>query len=161
MLMVFLVYLALVKFSSDLTKRHRRLNIVNCFSFSVSSPINARLKRCLFGTGGTHGYSNELSSMHPFFIAHGPVFKSGLVSEPFNSVDIYPLICEILHIRPAPNNGSLDNIQHIMKTVLQHHEPIHLFGYTITAVTCTYIILYLFWACITIIIIVLLIKNMF
>ncbi|KAI0210315.1 Ectonucleotide pyrophosphatase/phosphodiesterase family member 5 [Lamellibrachia satsuma] len=93
-------------------------------------------------TGGNHGYSNALPSMHPFFIAHGPVFKRGYVAKPFNSVDVYPLICKILHIKPAPNNGSLDYIQHILKSPQQQHEPRQLFGFTITAVTFLLVVLF-------------------
>ena len=64
---------------------------------------------------GNHGYSNSVSSMHPFFIARGPAFKEGYLSEPFRNVDIYPLICDILGITPAPNNGSLLQVKHLLK----------------------------------------------
>ena len=53
--------------------------------------------------------------MNPFFIAHGPAFKSGYFSHPFNNTDIYPLMCHLLDIEPHPNDGSLDNIRHILK----------------------------------------------
>ena len=33
--------------------------------------------------------------MHPFFIAHGPAFKQGYVSEPFSSVNVYELVCHL------------------------------------------------------------------
>ncbi|GAB6032703.1 ectonucleotide pyrophosphatase phosphodiesterase [Chamberlinius hualienensis] len=59
---------------------------------------------------GNHGYNNSLPSMRPFFVAHGPAFKSGFVSKPFRNIDIYPLACYILSIQPMPNNGSLDNV---------------------------------------------------
>ncbi len=66
-------------------------------------------------TRGQHGYNNTLESMHPFFIAHGPMFKKGYQAPPFNNVDIYPLMCHMLEIEPYPNNGSLTNIMHILK----------------------------------------------
>ena len=55
---------------------------------------------------GNHGYSNKYADMHPFFLAHGPLFKEKYVSEPFENVNIYiyPLMCHILGIEPAPNN---------------------------------------------------------
>lgn len=65
---------------------------------------------------GNHGYSNLISSMHPFFIARGPLFKEGYLSEPFRNVDIYPLMCDLLGIEPASNNGSLARVQHLLKS---------------------------------------------
>lgn len=59
---------------------------------------------------GDHGYDNREMDMHPFFVAHGPAFRKEFISEPFNNVDIYPMICHILGLKPAPNNGSLANV---------------------------------------------------
>ncbi|CAK9302655.1 unnamed protein product [Gordionus sp. m RMFG-2023] len=63
---------------------------------------------------GNHGYDNVFPDSWPIFIAIGPVFKKGYKSPPLNNVDIYELMCEILGIIPAPNNGSLANIKHIL-----------------------------------------------
>jgi len=52
--------------------------------------------------------------MHPIFIAHGPAFKKAYKAEPFQSVDLYPLLCHLLDIKPRPNNGSLEAIKHIL-----------------------------------------------
>ena len=54
--------------------------------------------------------------MRPFFIARGPAFKVGHKFDHINMVDIYPLICHLLGIKPAPNNGSLDRIAHLLKS---------------------------------------------
>ena len=64
--------------------------------------------------------------MHPFFIAMGPSFKSDYSVETFNSVDIYPLMCELLGITPAPNNGSLSVVKDLLKdqTVMQQGMPV-------------------------------------
>ena len=56
--------------------------------------------------------------MHPFFIAMGPSFKTGATVNFFNMVDIYPLMCHILHLTPAPNNGSL----YVVKNLLKEHK---------------------------------------
>ncbi|XP_025096300.1 bis(5'-adenosyl)-triphosphatase enpp4-like isoform X2 [Pomacea canaliculata] len=56
-----------------------------------------------------HGYSNELTSMRAIFFARGPDFKKGVKGTSIRLVDIYPLVCKLLNIQPAPNNGSLDN----------------------------------------------------
>ncbi|XP_068688913.1 ectonucleotide pyrophosphatase/phosphodiesterase family member 5-like [Montipora foliosa] len=68
---------------------------------------------------GNHGYSNKYSDMHPFFIAHGPAFKENYIAEPFENVHIYPLMCHILGIDPAPNNGSLKAVEQLLKVSKQ------------------------------------------
>ncbi|XP_002740805.2 ectonucleotide pyrophosphatase/phosphodiesterase family member 7-like [Saccoglossus kowalevskii] len=62
------------------------------------------------GQVGGHGFDNEDLTMKNIFLASGPDFKKGFLSKPFESVDIYPLMCQILNLQPAPNNGSLDNV---------------------------------------------------
>lgn len=64
---------------------------------------------------GENGYSNTLKDMHPFFVARGPAFKENFISDPFELVDIYPLICSILGIEPAPNNGSLARVKGLFR----------------------------------------------
>ena len=49
---------------------------------------------------GNHGYSNQFPDMHPFFLAQGPAFKEGFVSEPFENVNIYSLLCHLQGIKP-------------------------------------------------------------
>jgi hypothetical protein len=66
-------------------------------------------------TVGEHGYNNSLTDMHPYFIAHGPAFKKGYNITQFMNLDIYPLMCHILGIEPAPNNGSFDRVRSILK----------------------------------------------
>ena len=50
-----------------------------------------------------------------FFLAQGPALKEGFVSEPFENVNVYSLMCHLLGIKPAPNNGSLQAVQHLLK----------------------------------------------
>ena len=59
---------------------------------------------------GNHGYDNQLPDMHPVFVAMGPSFKKGYSKDTFHNVDIYPLLCHILGVDPAPNNGSLQSV---------------------------------------------------
>ena len=55
--------------------------------------------------------------MHPLFMAVGPAFKQGLRdARPFHIVDIYSLMCHILGLEPAPNNGSLSKTAHILSS---------------------------------------------
>ncbi|XP_065820064.1 ectonucleotide pyrophosphatase/phosphodiesterase family member 5 [Labrus bergylta] len=59
---------------------------------------------------GNHGYNNTLQSMQPVFVARGPAFRQKYVKTSMRSVDLYPLMCQILSIKPLPNNGSLLNV---------------------------------------------------
>ncbi|KAK3092134.1 hypothetical protein FSP39_025474 [Pinctada imbricata] len=67
-----------------------------------------------YSSKGTHGYDNNLQSMKPIFYAAGPSFKTGYGAGPFHVVDIYPLMCKILGIDPAPNNGSLSHVMPLL-----------------------------------------------
>ncbi|XP_075453445.1 ectonucleotide pyrophosphatase/phosphodiesterase family member 3 isoform X2 [Ascaphus truei] len=67
-----------------------------------------------FCGGGNHGYDNEFKSMEAIFLGHGPGFKRGLEVEPFDNIEIYNLICDLLQIKPAPNNGTHGSLNHIL-----------------------------------------------
>lgn len=54
---------------------------------------------------GTHGYDPKHPTMHAIFAAHGPGFRSGRTVEPFELVHLYELMCRLLGINPAPNDG--------------------------------------------------------
>ncbi|XP_067126584.1 ectonucleotide pyrophosphatase/phosphodiesterase family member 5-like [Centruroides vittatus] len=64
---------------------------------------------------GQHGYDNILPSMRPIFFARGPAFKENYQTDVFETVNVYPLICHLLGIKPAPNNGTLDSVRHLLK----------------------------------------------
>ncbi len=68
-----------------------------------------------FRTTGDHGYDNQLASMRAIFIAHGPAFKAGLVVAPFQNIHLYHLICAILNLPPAPNDGNLDSVRVMLR----------------------------------------------
>ncbi len=59
--------------------------------------------------GGTHGFDNTDSTMRATFLAAGPAFRRGVVVEPFQNLHVYELICGILGLTPAPNDGSADS----------------------------------------------------
>jgi ectonucleotide pyrophosphatase/phosphodiesterase family protein 5 len=66
-------------------------------------------------TGGTHGYDNELFSMHAIFIANGPAFKKGYSRDTVENIDIYPLISHLLQLTPNQKiDGNLDRISDIL-----------------------------------------------
>ncbi|XP_006885086.1 PREDICTED: ectonucleotide pyrophosphatase/phosphodiesterase family member 3-like [Elephantulus edwardii] len=68
-----------------------------------------------FCGGGNHGYNNEFKSMEAIFLAHGPSFKEKTEVEPFENIEIYNLMCDLLHIQPAPNNGTHGSLNHLLK----------------------------------------------
>jgi predicted AlkP superfamily pyrophosphatase or phosphodiesterase len=57
--------------------------------------------------GGNHGYDPRHRSMHGLFVAAGPQFRSGVVVPAFDNVHIYELLCRVLGLDPAPNDGDL------------------------------------------------------
>ncbi|KAF5297357.1 hypothetical protein FQR65_LT01287 [Abscondita terminalis] len=63
---------------------------------------------------GIHGYDNQLTSMHPFFMARGPQIKISHKVAPFNSVDLFSLFCAILNIKPTRHDGSYSNIEGVL-----------------------------------------------
>ena len=54
---------------------------------------------------GNHGYDPSYRSMHGLFIAAGPQFKTGLTVPAFSNLHVYDLICRVLGIKPAKNEG--------------------------------------------------------
>lgn len=47
-------------------------------------------------TIGKHGFDNEMPDMQAVFYAWGPAFKEGLTIQPFENVNVYPLLAKIL-----------------------------------------------------------------
>lgn len=68
-----------------------------------------------YPSGATHGYDNQEKEMHAIFMAHGPDFKNGYRMNAFQNIHLYELMTNLLHINPAPNDGSLDSISVILK----------------------------------------------
>lgn len=54
---------------------------------------------------GDHGYDPALRSMHGFFLAHGPAFRSGVRLPAMESIHVYNLMCAVLGLTPAANDG--------------------------------------------------------
>ena len=54
---------------------------------------------------GAHGYEPTTPDMGALFVAAGPSLRRGLVVAPFENVHVYDLLCRILKITPAKNDG--------------------------------------------------------
>jgi predicted AlkP superfamily pyrophosphatase or phosphodiesterase len=65
--------------------------------------------------GGAHGYDNYNSDLFSIFYAAGPAFKKNYKFKELNNVDVYNLICKILELKPAPNDGNPKNIKKILR----------------------------------------------
>ena len=72
---------------------------------------------------GAHGYAPQETDMHVAFRAVGPDFKKGFVAPPyekgrlgaFRNIDLYPMLCRLLGVKPAPVDGDLQRIEKILE----------------------------------------------
>ncbi|MDQ3062324.1 MAG: ectonucleotide pyrophosphatase/phosphodiesterase [Acidobacteriota bacterium] len=69
----------------------------------------------LKGLRGAHGYDNQLETMRATFIAHGAAFKRGALVEPFENIHIYNLMCKILGLTPAKNDGDFEKVKVMLR----------------------------------------------
>ena len=58
--------------------------------------------------GGTHGYDPRTKNMHTLLVAHGPAFRSSTTVEQLSLLHLYELMCTLLDVEPAPNDGRLE-----------------------------------------------------
>ncbi|XP_014277015.1 ectonucleotide pyrophosphatase/phosphodiesterase family member 5 isoform X1 [Halyomorpha halys] len=65
------------------------------------------------GTYGVHGYDPETVTMHPYFIAHGPLFKRNHSMGELRTVDMFSLFSHILRLGPPPvkPNGTFSGVE--------------------------------------------------
>uniref|UniRef100_A0A8C3TLC5 Ectonucleotide pyrophosphatase/phosphodiesterase 3 n=1 Tax=Catharus ustulatus TaxID=91951 RepID=A0A8C3TLC5_CATUS len=68
-----------------------------------------------FCDGGNHGYNNEFKSMEAIFLAYGPSFKEKTEVDAFENIEVYNLMCDLLRISPAENNGTHGSLNHLLK----------------------------------------------
>ena len=82
--------------------------------WSITSRARQRRQRDRH-RGANHGYDNQLVSMGATFIATGPAFAQGLVVPPFENIHIYELLCALLGLEPAPNDGELEVVRALLR----------------------------------------------
>ncbi|GAB3360270.1 alkaline phosphatase family protein [Lysobacter tyrosinilyticus] len=56
---------------------------------------------------GSHGYDPADPTMRALFIANGPAFRHRIVLEPFDNVDVYPMLAKLVGVAPEPNDGDI------------------------------------------------------
>lgn len=54
---------------------------------------------------GAHGYEPTTVDMGALFVAAGPPLRHGLVAAPFENIHVYDLLCQLLQVAPAKNDG--------------------------------------------------------
>lgn len=64
---------------------------------------------------GAHGYDNRYQEMQATFIGYGSAFKKGFVAQPFENIHVYELMCKILGLKPAKNDGDLNQIKSMLR----------------------------------------------
>lgn len=68
-----------------------------------------------FINGGTHGYSPYFSDMQGIFYGIGPSFKKNYAHKAFVNVEVYNLICRLLNLEPAANDGNFSSISGLLR----------------------------------------------
>ncbi|XP_072304427.1 autotaxin-like isoform X2 [Eucyclogobius newberryi] len=68
--------------------------------------------RCLFN--GDHGFDNKITSMRTIFIGHGPSFKFQKKVPEFDNIELYNVMCDLLDLTPAPNNGTYGSLNDML-----------------------------------------------
>ncbi len=65
---------------------------------------------------GDHGYDNHTLDMQGIFVAAGPAFKQNYRCNTIRNIDVYPLVCKILHIIPNQKiDGKFERVGFILK----------------------------------------------
>lgn len=54
---------------------------------------------------GNHGWDHRSANMGGLFVAAGPAFARGKTIERTDNIHVYNLVCAILGLKPAPNDG--------------------------------------------------------
>lgn len=52
--------------------------------------------------------------MKSFFRAVGPDFQKNVMVDPFDMVDLYPLMCHLLGIEPEIHDGNFNNTEKML-----------------------------------------------
>jgi alkaline phosphatase D len=64
---------------------------------------------------GKHGYDNLNSDMYGIFYGWGSSFQKDYKIDVLQNIQLYNIICHILRIKPAPNDGNINEIESLFK----------------------------------------------
>lgn len=92
-----------------------------CLDFTVVADsawsIITRTPKKDYPDGGTHGYDISNKNMNAIFYAYGPAFKKEYQQPTFKNVDVYPIMCQVLGLIPAPNDGDFMAVKGMFKSL--------------------------------------------
>ncbi|XP_066931413.1 ectonucleotide pyrophosphatase/phosphodiesterase family member 5-like [Clytia hemisphaerica] len=71
-------------------------------------------------TIGQHGYDVKFKEMSTIFFAMGPSFKKNITMDPFESVNLVPLMANILGVEAQPNNGTVNTFKNVLTPRVKH-----------------------------------------
>uniref|UniRef100_A0A4W5KL56 Ectonucleotide pyrophosphatase/phosphodiesterase 2 n=1 Tax=Hucho hucho TaxID=62062 RepID=A0A4W5KL56_9TELE len=69
--------------------------------------------RC--GFFGDHGFDNKITSMRTIFLGYGPSFMFQTKVAEFENIELYNVMCDLLGLVPAPNNGTHGSLNDMLK----------------------------------------------
>lgn len=64
---------------------------------------------------GTHGFDNRDREMHMVFYGSGPAFRAGYNQRSFQNQNMYLIMCRLLGIEPAPNDGEWKAVKRMFR----------------------------------------------
>ncbi|XP_052388672.1 ectonucleotide pyrophosphatase/phosphodiesterase family member 2 isoform X2 [Carassius gibelio] len=67
------------------------------------------------GFFGDHGYDNKINSMQTIFLGFGPSFNFKTVVPVFENIELYNIMCDLLGLTPAPNNGTHGSLNSVLR----------------------------------------------
>ncbi|KAH3831572.1 uncharacterized protein LOC127876504 isoform X2 [Dreissena polymorpha] len=108
---------------SNLPVRHHYTNNRRIDNIILDMESGWQVTRSYINTcnGGNHGYDNIYKSMEALFLAYGPAFRFNQTVEPFENIELYNLFADVLNITPAPNNGTMGSLDHLLRSPPDRH----------------------------------------
>nr|ABY79123.1 ectonucleotide pyrophosphatase/phosphodiesterase 1 (predicted) [Callithrix jacchus] len=73
-------------------------------------------------------YEAIARNLSALFIGYGPGFKHGTEVDTFENIEVYNLMCDLLNLTPAPNNGTHGSLNHLLKNPVytpKHPKEVH------------------------------------
>lgn len=64
---------------------------------------------------GAHGFDPRYRELHGLFLAAGGGFREGIVVPEFDNIHVYNLMCHVLGLRPARNDGDFSQVRTFLK----------------------------------------------
>jgi alkaline phosphatase D len=119
--------------ASDTFKVYRRAQVPEYLHFNSNAregdpvvvptgpyPVEARAPEASGVTRkpprGGHGYDpRQMPTMKAIFFAAGPDIRAGVSVQPFENVDLYPLLVRILGLKSGPMDGEIGPLQGILQ----------------------------------------------